>query len=113
MLKTVFRNLLSNAIKFSYKQSDINIELKEEKLQFIVNIMDKGIGIQEENLNKIFLPKSSPLSSGTNNERGTGLGLLICRDFIYKWGGRIWVESIYGEGSTFSFSIPKKYQFNN
>jgi len=108
MLKTVFRNLVSNAIKFSYKHSDINIELKEEKLQFIVNIIDKGIGIQEENLNKIFLPKSSPLSSGTNKERGTGLGLLICRDFIDKWGGRIWVESIYGEGSTFSFSIPKK-----
>jgi signal transduction histidine kinase len=107
MLKTVLRNLVGNAIKFSYKNSDINIEIVEEKLQFVVNIIDTGIGIKEENLSKIFSPEFDVSIAGTGNERGTGLGLKICKEFITKWGGRIWVESTYGNGSTFSFSIPR------
>ena len=107
MLKTVLRNLIGNAIKFSYKHSDINVEIIEEKLQYVVNIIDTGIGIKEENLTKIFSPEIDQSITGTGNERGTGLGLKICKEFITKWGGRIWVESTYGNGSTFSFSIPK------
>ncbi len=107
MLNTVFRNILSNAIKFSYKNSEIQIELVEEKLQYIIKIVDKGIGIKEEELNKIFMSTMKNLSPGTNHERGTGLGLIICNEFVHKWGGRIWVDSTFGEGSTFSFSIPK------
>ncbi|PLX21433.1 MAG: hypothetical protein C0597_03350 [Marinilabiliales bacterium] len=107
MLKTVLRNLIGNAIKFSYKNSDINIEIVEEKLQFVININDTGIGIKKENLTKIFSPEFDVSRTGTGNERGTGLGLKICKEFITKWGGRIWVESEYGNGSKFSFSIPK------
>lgn len=107
MLKTVLRNLITNAIKFSYKNSEIHVEIHEEKLQFIISISDSGVGISDENKLKLFSPNSNFSQKGTTNERGTGLGLLICKDFVNKWNGRIWLESIIGEGSTFSFSIPK------
>ncbi|HAF29823.1 MAG TPA: hypothetical protein DCG75_12330 [Bacteroidales bacterium] len=110
MLKTVLRNLISNAIKFSFKNSEILIDVIEEKLQYIINIIDSGIGISEENLSKIFSPDINFSQKGTKEERGTGLGLIICKEFVTKWGGRIWVESDYGKGSTFSFSIPKPKQ---
>lgn len=108
MLKTVLRNLISNAIKFSYKNSEILIDVIKEKLQFIVRVIDTGIGISEENLSKLFSGKINSSQKGTTNERGTGLGLLICKEFITKWGGEIWIESNYEKGSTFSFSIPKQ-----
>lgn len=107
MLKTVLRNLISNAIKFSYKNGEILIEIVEEKLQYIISIIDAGIGISEENLSKIFSSDSNFSQKGTRDERGTGLGLIICKEFVTKWGGKIWFESNYGKGSTFSFSIPK------
>jgi len=107
MLKTVLRNLIGNSIKFSYKNSEIRIEIIEEKLQFIINIIDTGIGIKEENLEKIFSTEFNTSKIGTGNERGTGLGLKICKEFVTKWGGRIWVKSEFGNGSTFSFSLPK------
>lgn len=110
MLKTVLRNLISNAIKFSFKNGEICIEVIEEKIQYIVRVIDDGIGISEENLSKIFSPDINFSQKGTKEERGTGLGLIICKEFVTKWGGRIWVESDYGKGSTFSFSIPKPKQ---
>ena len=107
MLKTVMRNLINNALKFSFKNSEVTIEVVEEKLQFIIRIIDNGIGIKEDTLKQIFSPDFNTSKPGTENERGTGLGLKICKEFINKWGGKIWVESIYGNGSIFSFSIPK------
>ena len=107
MIKTVLRNLISNAIKFSYKNSDIHVQIVEEKLQYIIKIVDNGIGISKEDQHKLFIPNSTFSQKGTSNEKGTGLGLTICKEFISKWNGRIWVESELGEGSTFSFSIPK------
>ena len=107
MLKTVLRNLISNAIKFSYKNTEILINLFEEKSNFIVTITDSGIGISKENLHKIFSPEFSLSQKGTMNEKGTGLGLKICNEFVNKWGGKIWAESNNSKGSSFSFSIPK------
>lgn len=107
MLKTVLRNLINNAIKFSYKNSEVVVEIIDEKLQYIIHIMDSGIGIKDNVLNQIFSPTFNKSESGTANERGTGLGLKICKEFVIKWGGRIWVESEHRKGSTFSFSIPK------
>lgn len=108
MLKTVLRNLIGNAIKFSYKKSELFIKVSTEKHQLIVSIADTGIGMNEETLEKIFLPESQFTKPGTVNERGTGLGLKISKEFVTEWGGRIWVDSTFGKGSTFSFSIPKK-----
>jgi PAS domain S-box-containing protein len=107
MLKTVLRNLIANSIKFSYKHSDIVIELIEEKNQFIIKIIDTGSGISDENKARLFLQNHNFSERGTTNEKGSGLGLLICKEFINKWNGRLWIESNLGEGSTFSFSIPK------
>jgi len=107
MLKTVLRNLITNSIKYSYKYSEILITLIEEKNQFVVSIMDTGAGISKENKEKLFLNNHNFTERGTTNEKGSGLGLLICKEFINKWNGRLWIESELREGSTFSFSIPK------
>ncbi|MCB2197111.1 MAG: PAS domain-containing sensor histidine kinase [Bacteroidetes bacterium] len=107
MIKTVLRNLINNAIKFSFKNSDVVVEVLNEKLQYIIHVIDTGIGIKEDVLHQIFSPEFNTSESGTANERGTGLGLKICKEFVNKWGGRIWVESEHGKGSSFSFSIPK------
>jgi len=107
MFKTVLRNLITNSIKYSYKHSEIIISLLEEKNQFIIKIEDTGAGISKENKEKLFLNNHNFTERGTTNEKGSGLGLLICKEFIKKWNGRLWIESELREGSTFSFSIPK------
>lgn len=107
MFKTVLRNLMNNAIKFSFKNSEVVVEVVEEKLHYIIKVVDTGIGIKDDVLTQLFSPDFISSASGTDNERGTGLGLKICKEFVNKWGGRIWVDSDYGKGSVFSFSIPK------
>ena len=107
MIKTVLRNLINNAIKFSLENSEIIVEIVDDKTQFIINVIDFGIGIAERNISKIFSSNAEFSQIGTANERGTGLGLLICNYFIKKWNGKIWIDSSEGIGSTFSFSIPK------
>lgn len=107
LINTVFRNLLSNAIKFSHPNNKILIEIEESQLEFIIHIKDFGAGIKAEELNKIFTPDDVVINKGTLNEKGTGLGLNICKEFVNLWGGKIWAESTYEKGSTFSFSIPK------
>jgi len=107
MLKTVLRNLISNAIKFSFKNGVVSIEVIENKKAFVIKIADSGIGIKEDILPKLFLPEYNLSTEGTANERGTGLGLKICKDFIERWDGQISITSVSGTGSIFSFSIPK------
>ena len=68
--------------------------------------MDTGIGIKAEDLEKLFKIEETISTRGTDNEKGTGLGLILCKDFIEKHNGKIWVESEVGKGSTFSFTIP-------
>lgn len=107
MLNTVIRNFLSNAIKFTKNGGQIVVKAKEEGNFLKLTIRDTGIGIKEEDLKKLFAIDSNMSTKGTNQEGGTGLGLILCKEFVEKNGGEIFVESVYGEGSSFSFTIPK------
>jgi len=106
MMSTVTRNLISNAIKFTMPggRITISVELMQDEIVFVVQ--DKGIGISKLKLEKMFRLDESFSTPGTLKEKGTGLGLILCKDFIEKHGGKIWVESEFGKGSEFKFSLP-------
>ena len=106
MLQTVLRNLLSNAVKFTPTGGVITIsaQLFEDKVE--IGIIDNGVGIRPENLNRLFRIDSPFSTTGTGNEFGSGLGLILCRDFLKKINSEIQVESEVGKGSTFSFTLP-------
>lgn len=107
MFKTVLRNFLSNAIKFSNSGERIIVSVKSEGDSFArVSVRDFGCGISEEDQAKLFHTATHFSKYGTNNEEGSGLGLLLCQDFARKNGGEVYLESVLGEGSTFSFTIP-------
>lgn len=108
MMKTVIRNLVSNAIKFSNNDSTITVSIVEEDNMIITNVIDSGCGINEEDQQKLLHTDTHFSTFGTNNEEGSGLGLLLCQDFVTKNGGNLWFTSKKGVGSTFSFSLPKK-----
>lgn len=111
MISTVLRNLISNAIKFTNLNGEINIDLKENISEINVCITDTGIGIPERTLDNLFQLGENISTPGTQNEKGTGLGLILCKEFIEKHRGKIWVESKEGEGSMFCFTIPNLIQF--
>ena len=106
MLKTVVRNLLSNAIKFSKENSEVLVKMEEVDGMAVVSVQDYGCGISEEGQKKLLHTDTHFSTFGTNNEEGSGLGLLLCKDFVVKNGGKLWFTSKEGEGSIFSFSIP-------
>ena len=107
MVKLVFRNLLSNAIKFSPSGEEIMLQAAKEGHKVTIAVIDNGAGISNEHQEKLF--KQENVSTlGTDNERGMGIGLLLCKDFIEKNGGSIWFESELGNGSTFYFSLPEE-----
>ncbi|WP_300702677.1 response regulator [Bacteroides sp.] len=108
MLKTVARNLLSNAIKFSKEGSEVLVKMESVEGMAVVSVQDHGCGINEEGQKKLLHTDTHFSTFGTNNEEGSGLGLLLCQDFVTKNGGKLWFISREGEGSTFSFSIPLK-----
>lgn len=105
MLKTVLRNLVSNALKFTPVDGKIEIHVVSKENSFEISVKDTGTGMKQEDINKIFRIGSSFSKRGTENENGTGLGLVLCKEFVEKQGGKIWVESKEGKGSTFTFSI--------
>ncbi|MCX7638526.1 MAG: tetratricopeptide repeat-containing sensor histidine kinase, partial [Cyclobacteriaceae bacterium] len=106
-INLVIRNLLTNAIKFTNEGGEIRISATESPTEWTVSVQDNGIGMNEEIRNRLF-NKINPYSTrGTANEKGTGLGLILCKEFVEKNNGRIWVESQEGKGSTFSFTVPK------
>jgi PAS domain S-box-containing protein len=107
MLETIFRNLISNAIKFTPKNGNILVLAEDREKEFLFLIEDNGVGIEKKNLEKLFQIDENISSRGTENETGTGLGLILCKDFIQKHKGKIWLESERGIGSKFYFSIPK------
>jgi signal transduction histidine kinase len=106
MMKTVIRNLLSNAIKFTGQGGIVKIETIREGDYLIVTVSDNGVGISQENQKKLWRLDTPFSTKGTNKEQGTGLGLLICKDFIEQHGGKIRVESHVGKGSEFRLSLP-------
>jgi PAS domain S-box-containing protein len=106
MLNTVLRNLISNAIKFTHPGGKITIEIKPWHGYVVVCISDTGVGISRENIDKLFRIEYSHSTEGTAKENGTGLGLLLCKEFVEMHGGKIWVDSIPEQGSTFSFTLP-------
>ena len=107
MLNLVIRNLVSNSIKFTSKGGTVHIFSRTEEKSEIVSVIDSGIGMSEEDQNKLFRLDIAVTTIGTNKEKGTGLGLILCKDFVERNGGEISVESKPGKGSTFRFSVPK------
>ncbi|MBN2597420.1 two-component regulator propeller domain-containing protein [Labilibaculum sp.] len=107
MCSLIVRNLINNAIKFSEPKSQIEIDIQDKNDFLEVQIIDHGIGIAKENIDKLFRIDLKYKSTGTAGEKGTGLGLLLCKEFAEANGGKIWVESTFGEGSTFYLRIPQ------
>ncbi|EAY30584.1 sensory box sensor histidine kinase/response regulator, putative [Microscilla marina ATCC 23134] len=105
MLDFVLRNLLSNAIKFTYPKNQINIYTKREGDFIKVSIIDKGVGIKADALEKIFSPEIHLSTHGTANEKGTGFGLLLCKEFVEKNGGQLEIESEEGVGTQVMFQL--------
>jgi signal transduction histidine kinase len=107
MINLVFRNLILNGIKFTEQGGEITVSSKSEKDFHVMSVHDNGVGINPE-VQKILFEKTSGYSTrGTANEKGTGLGLILCKEFVEKNGGTIWLESKPGEGSTFYFTVKK------
>lgn len=106
MIYSVLNNLTSNAIKFTRVGGRIEVSSEIKGEEIVVTVKDNGVGIDEENLKNLFELDKSFTTPGTQNEKGSGLGIILCRDFIKKHGGKIWVESKVGEGTSFYFTLP-------
>ncbi|MGM0532129.1 MAG: two-component regulator propeller domain-containing protein [Bacteroidota bacterium] len=106
MLKTVIRNLLSNAVKFTGNEGQIGVRVERNHDKAIITVSDNGVGIKKESQQKLWEVIDKSSSDGTDNEKGSGLGLLLCKEFVEDQGGDIWVESEPGKGSDFKFSLP-------
>lgn len=108
MINTVIRNLVSNGLKFTPKNGKITIKAKKVGKSTEVEVIDSGVGMSEEVLRKIFMESEKVTNPGTENEKGTGLGLMLCKEFVEKHGGGIQVTSEIDKGSNFKFNIPDK-----
>ncbi|NOQ27245.1 MAG: hypothetical protein GQ564_17935 [Bacteroidales bacterium] len=106
MLKTVLRNLVFNSIKFTNHGGEIDIYAKQIHEFIEITVSDNGVGIYEEDIKKLFNLETNITTTGTNNEKGSGLGLVLCKEFVEIHGGEIWVESEKGKGSDFKFTLP-------
>jgi len=107
-LKTILRNLLSNALKFTPSKGNIKITTKKKEDETVISISDSGVGIAEHQISNLFNMGSYISTIGTFKEKGTGIGLTICKEMIERHNGKIWVESEPEKGTTFHFSIPNK-----
>ncbi len=107
MLKTVLRNLISNAVKFTPKNGEIELYATPDDQQIEIAVCDNGTGMTQKAVDKLFKLDIINSTPGTENEKGTGLGLMLCSDFVKKHGGKIWAESEPGKGSTFKFTMPQ------
>ncbi len=106
MIRTILRNLISNAIKFTAEEGTIRLSALRSGSYMQISVEDSGIGISDENQKLLFRVDTNISTKGTNSETGTGLGLILCREFVQKHQGEIWVESVPGKGSKFIFTIP-------
>jgi len=108
MVKTILRNLVSNAINFTNKNGKVTIEAKSNDEETFISVTDNGIGISEENIKKLLKIDKKYIETNVNGEKGTGLGLILCKEFVEKHNGKIWIESQEGKGSKFIFTLPSK-----
>ncbi len=107
MIRTVLRNLLSNAIKFSFPGGQIDIDLNEMPDMIVVSVKDNGQGIKKELQSKLLKGNEYISTYGTQNEKGSGLGLILCRDFVKMNKGKLWFSSQENKGTTFYFTVPR------
>jgi signal transduction histidine kinase len=107
MINTVLRNIISNALKYTFNHGRIEIKINPtENNSILVTVKDSGIGISDNDVEKLFKIDSNFSTPGLENEKGTGLGLILCKEFIEKNNGQIWVTSESGQGAEFSFTLP-------
>lgn len=107
MLSTVIRNLTSNAIKFTPTGGKISLNISEKENSIVVRVKDSGVGMTPEQIDKLFEIDKNKSTNGTDSETGTGLGLILCKEFVDKHNGKIWAESRLGQGSAFYVELPK------
>lgn len=108
MLGTSFRNLVSNALKFTSHGGEILLKAEDKNKHYEITVQDNGVGMSSEVQGKLFQIDVHHTQRGTDNEKGTGLGLILTQEFIKKHGGSIWVESELGKGARFIFTLPKE-----
>ncbi|MBN2484366.1 MAG: PAS domain S-box protein [Bacteroidales bacterium] len=108
MLKTILRNLLSNALKFTPNEGKVAVSAKNTRDWVEISIADNGVGMEKNIIEKLFTLEKNAIRAGTSQEKGSGLGLLLCKEFVERHGGEIWVESAVGLGSNFKFTLPVK-----
>jgi signal transduction histidine kinase len=107
MLQTVIRNLISNALKFTPKGGTVHLSAEVDESKTVkISVQDTGIGMNPDRIDKLFRLDVQTNRKGTNGEPSSGLGLLLCKEFVEKHGGSIHIESEEGKGSTFSFTLP-------
>jgi signal transduction histidine kinase len=102
----VIRNITTNALKFTNPNGNVWYNVEKQNSYIIVSVNDDGIGISKDTMDKLFNNYNRVTSLGTKGEKGTGIGLMLCKDFVEKNGGNLWVESELGKGSSFKFSLP-------
>ena len=108
MISAILRNLVSNSIKYTNHGGTIVISAAQKQNELMVTVHDNGVGIKKEAIEKLFRIEECKSTKGTQNEVGNGLGLLLCKEFVEKHGGKIWVESLLSKGSKFHFTIPNQ-----
>ena len=106
MIKTIFRNLISNAIKYTYKGGRVTIDIQQNNDFLEISVTDTGIGIDDDKIDRLFSVTRSFKTLGTGNEPGTGLGLILCKEFITYHNGFISAKSSSGRGTTFTVKLP-------
>lgn len=106
MLNTVIRNLLTNAIKFSYKGGSITVSAVQQGALVQIVVQDSGVGMDQNIIDNLFSLDITRSKTGTENESGSGLGLILCKEFVERNNGKIWIESMPGKGSKFIFTLP-------
>ena len=107
MLHSIFQNLIGNAIKFTPVDGSVTIQAIDQGTMIQMSVIDTGVGVSPEKLAGLFESMAGRTTDGTAGEKGTGLGLLLCKDFVEKHGGRIWVDSVMGQGTSFHLTLPK------
>jgi two-component system sensor histidine kinase/response regulator len=109
MIDTVVRNLISNALKFTHPGGTVDVSIRQEKKDIEISVSDTGIGIGKEHLPKLFRIETKYKRVGTAREKGTGLGLILCKELVEQNNGKIWVESEVGKGTVFRFTLPRTH----